>query len=427
MGIKKFKVVAFLAAACFLSLAKAQIYRCAVESSQSTFCQINNQTISATEPFKVSKNGTYTFLIITGGSMTHLPTTMFSNYPNISSFSVSTTELREISPEAFTFCDNLQTIMLRFGNVSIVKAGTFSNCKNLRTLHISGHINLSVIESQAFKGLVSLTHLYLNDDSFETLPSDVFAPLTRLLFLSMSDNKLTSLNGNIFMNNPFLRALSIDNNLLTEIPGNIFQSQGTLSTLLVTFNKLTSAQTFGAEYFEGSNNLLNSINITGNTSTVMTNNNLLRRINCAGSTFSTKIFYARNNSLNNIQCIRNMINLTNLDLSQNSLNRPTPKMFTKLTKLRLLMLHNQTKPWKIGPRALAPLKNLTNLQIDNFISYRAIKQHLPSLFLISFSTRTWSCNLTKTVVDTLTTQKIRMNYIDHRDRFICNITQPSVL
>lgn len=348
---------------------------------------------------------------------------IFTSYPELTSFTASNTSLKEISASSLVNSKNLQSLMFRTGLITILKNRTFKECESLKNLQITSH-KISMIETEAFFGLNNLTSLYFIDNKLTSIHPDVFGTLPKLNNIVLSKNQLTTLDAKTFSKNPELISVGLESNQISELPANLLQYQKPLSSFYVTNNQLKSMQTYGAIYFEGSLNQLTILNITPFTEYVMVSDNRLNKLNCANKTLSVKSLYARKNSLTNFACIRDMTNLTSLDLNINSLSKITQKAFLKLTKLKYMTIYNQTKLQTLVPKAFAPLKNLTNLQVDRLRNYKNLRQILPSLNFLYLTTATWNCNHTKNVSDTLFSQKIRMSYNYYLDRYQCNITQP---
>lgn len=417
---KIIKLVIFVVA---LKIAAAQ-YLC--DFANSNFCSLRNQTISSTAPFSVTRNASYplTAVVINEATMPKIPQTIFANYPTVNFFSTSNNGINELTP--FVNCPNLATIMIRNDKVSSIPASVFKACFNLISLQLMNHtLSSSSIDANAFDGLRNLTVLVLTFNSITSLNSNWFI-FPKLTYLDLSYNRIENLDENVFRQLPSLNILYLQYNQISFLPPNLlsFLSKP-LSTFIVTFNRLTgSVKSVGAAFSDFSDNFIISFNITVGEETLHLSNNSIRRLNCPSNTnLTVKRLYASENALTNFLCIRDMRNLTDMNVTTNGL-RTTQAAFKNLKNLRFLAIFNQKKFPIARLTAFANMTSLMTLYVDGFKSYRTVKQTIPNLNILSLSTRGWTCAKTQNVTNTLTEQKVRMLYNKFNDRFICNITQP---
>jgi len=132
-------------------------------TSESGICSIDGQSISALDPFLVTRNNSSSIasLIIADGFMPEVPATIFTKYPEITWFSIANTSLQEISSNVFTNAFKLTFLLIMDGLLTTLHNGTFSNCRKLQSLQIDNQ-ELTSIDIMAFHGLKSLQNLYLN-------------------------------------------------------------------------------------------------------------------------------------------------------------------------------------------------------------------------------------------------------------------------
>lgn len=398
-------------------------YTCSFYNS--SICTIK-QPISYTAPFTLVRNSSYplTMIIIIETPMPKIPSSIFINCPTLSMFSTADTGLTSLDAEDFASCSYLSTIFIRNGLLTKIPDGSFKSCIYLKSLQLSNH-SISTIEDNAFIGIKNLSTLYLTNNLLGSLSPNLFVNLPMLRSIDVSSNKLVALDGNLFKQNLMLSAFYCDFNGLYEVPLNLFASQKKMESLKISFNKLTSFQSVGASYTDVSNNQLTSFNFSTGENTIHISDNFVRKLNCPQiETLSVRRFYAQNNSLTNFRCIRDMKNLTDTNLTSNSL-KPSAKAFQNLKRLRLISIFNQKKYPKFAIKAFAPLTGISNIYVDTFQSFKNLRNITPSIFMVGLTTTTWSCNKTQLVAKVLADQKIRMNYNNSKDRTICNVTQPT--
>lgn len=388
-------------------------------------CQVRNQTISATDSFDLLKiNGSpVTDLFLIYSEMPKMPNTIFTNYPNVSFLSISYNGIKELSLNNFANALKLKKAFLRNGDLTRLTNATFRSCIQLESLVISNH-KITVIESNAFQGLRNLISLSLDQNSISKLSTSVFETTPNLEYLSVNENQITTLSSTLFSKNQNLDFISFCDNQLTNLPSDIFSSVPLLSSLYLTNNHLTNISTFGAKYVDIRSNFLKTVKIVEGIQTLHLTNNFIERLQCDNAISSITRMYAGNNSLTNFNCIKNMENLTDLNLLGNKFSRLNQSVFVKLNKLKDISFYNETQFTKLLAKSFAPLKTLLYLRVDKLVTYTNLRQLFPSLFMLSLSPRTWNCNYTQKVANTLTVQKIRMNYNNYWDRYKCNVVQP---
>lgn len=389
-------------------------------------CYVRNQQVSDIEVFQISRTSgvPITDLIISSSEMPIIPSTIFTSYPNISFLSLSSNGLTKLAIKNFANAGKLQRLFIQNGLLTRITNATFRSCISLENLQVSSQ-NVKTIELNAFLGLNNLNTLSFTNNSLEVLHPLLFSKLPNLSVLMMDLNKIKKLSSNLFRSNPILMTVSFVNNRLTQLPSDLFSANPLIESIYLSFNLLKNAQTFGSKIYDASSNNLKQLQIVAGTESLHADDNFLEVIDCADVNLtSIKRLYLSNNSLANLDCIRDMSNLTDLDVTRNKFLRPTKVDFVNLTNIRFLAMFNQTKFQKIAAATFSAMKSIGNLRIDRFVDYRNLRQLFPSIYLISLTTRTWNCSYTKQVANALSRQKIRMNYNNYYDRLLCNITQP---
>lgn len=395
------------------------------DSDKSAYCFVTNQTVSANEDFRILRtNGMpITDVILFNTVMPQLPTTIFTSYPNISFLSLSSNGLMQVSVKSFANAVKLKKLYIFDQPLTRITNGTFRSCTILEDLQITG-CKVAVVEANAFLGISNLNSLSLSRNRITVLHPMLLASLPNLFIFYANENMIKKLSNQLFSKNPSLVSVSISGNQLTELPADLFQANKYLDSLDITDNLLTNIRTFGAKDVYLDSNRIKRLQLDSGLKKILMNNNFLEVIECANADLTTidRVFLS-NNSLQNLNCIRDMANLTELDVSENKLPRPTQAAFTKLQKMKILTMFNQTRFSKIAAKALSPLKSILILRLDRLVDYRNLRQLFPSLFMISLSTRSWNCSYVQRVVNALSRQKVRLNYNNVQDQQICNIKQ----
>ena len=137
--------------------------------------------------------------------------------------------------------------------------------------------------------------------------------------------------------------------------------------------------------------------------------------------FTYNIFQARNNLLKNMNCIKRLSNLTELDLSNNKFTQISKNTFANLQSLTdLNFSFNKFK--KLGPQMFATAKSLMVLKVDKFGGYKLVRKMSASLRELSLTTRFWDCTFVSTVAELLNKQRIMMKFNENKN--VGNFTCP---
>lgn len=130
-------------------------------SNGTTFCMVKDQSISVGEDFVVAREDPFTAIVLSGTQFTHLPTTIFKNYPNITFFSAGSNKLKVLNIKIFANAGNLKKLYLQKGELSRIPDSVFKSCISLEELQLSEQ-RISVVAPNAFRGLVRLRKLMLS-------------------------------------------------------------------------------------------------------------------------------------------------------------------------------------------------------------------------------------------------------------------------
>lgn len=106
---------------------------------------------------------------------------------------------------------------------------------------------LREIERANFNGLRKLTELNLGSNEIKILPSDVFYDLKRLKKLYLFRNKIKVLNRDLFIDNPILEIIFIYRNEIETLENGLFRGNPMLSELHIDHNKINK---IGFQFFD---------------------------------------------------------------------------------------------------------------------------------------------------------------------------------
>lgn len=348
-----------------------------------------------------------------------MPNDIFQRYPDLTLLSITNVSLQDLAPSNFQNAGKLINLLINTGQLTTLKEGVFAGCVQLQSLQVTRQ-QLSVIDTMAFSGLNKLQNLFLSRNQLTSLNPAILNTLPSLLSFNVDNNLLTSIDPMQFSRNKNLRAVSFNENQLTTLPLDLFQFQTRIESFNANKNFLTSGYTFGSKFVDLTMNRLRNVTLITGEETVHISNNFVRRIICPSSTPTVTRLYAFNNSLSNFMCIRDMVNLTDLHVYNNRLPNPIQSVFLKLTNLRSLFMYDMSRYAKLRVRALAPLKSLFNLRVDQLAIYRNLKATIPKISILALNTRTWNCTYMNRISNLLKQQKITMSFIVSEDRSRCS-------
>ncbi|XP_058062938.1 leucine-rich repeat-containing G-protein coupled receptor 4-like [Anopheles bellator] len=178
-----------------------------------------------------------------------------NTFSTINGLDVSFNRLREISPKAFEWPEELRELTLK-GNPTLKDFAFLRSLTGLRELDMSEmKLELDLIDIQTFSKMAQLTRLDMSDNRISTVPVGMFAHLTSLRSLDLSSNSIAkiasgafAINGqgiefnlsnnsiSIIENNAFTHASKIDlqNNKLLGVGPYAFDNQTYLRTLIIS-------------------------------------------------------------------------------------------------------------------------------------------------------------------------------------------------
>lgn len=178
-------------------------------------------------------------------------------------------ELKEINmmtKETNRTNDDIQWIQIRnsaFDDLSKLDK-VFAKFKNLRKVFISGCIgfknldkpflrvdstlvfmkesDLEVLEENAFKGLVNVDTVSLNNNQINKIHKNIFSDLEKVNYIEMNKNKIATLDEDIFAKNLNLQVIDLSGNQITVISSRLFSRNINLGSLLLQSNAISQIE-----------------------------------------------------------------------------------------------------------------------------------------------------------------------------------------
>lgn len=119
----------------------------------------------------------------------------------------------------------------------------------METLCLSNN-EISLIESNAFKGLYYLDRLELEQNKLTIIPKDIFNDISRLRILLLTSNQIYSIENFAFNNLTLLTELNLANNRIKQIKTNDFKGLLRIVEFNIQNNELQSVESRAFENFK---------------------------------------------------------------------------------------------------------------------------------------------------------------------------------
>ncbi|XP_042307012.1 leucine-rich repeat-containing protein 70 [Sceloporus undulatus] len=132
-------------------------------------------------------------LFLGGNNLTQVPSNAFLALRNLKKLSLSLNPIGSVPPFAFKGLDKLEFLSLKSANIKIINANGFSGLKNLKKLILSNN-NLENITSKTFATLENLMFLHLDRNKIINIAESTFQKIgSSLKILNLAFNNLTFL------------------------------------------------------------------------------------------------------------------------------------------------------------------------------------------------------------------------------------------
>ncbi|MBN3314971.1 CHAD protein, partial [Atractosteus spatula] len=145
--------------------------------------------------------------------------------------------------------DSTRLLNLQRNSFPVLPAGSFSNAKNLISLHLQS-CQIKEIPGQAFKGLKKLIYLYLSNNEISSIKPGAFEDLTELTYLYLDSNKISDLPKGVFSPMINLFILQLNDNKVRELRAGTFTGAKDLRWLHLSGNEMSSIQPSALEDVE---------------------------------------------------------------------------------------------------------------------------------------------------------------------------------
>lgn len=273
---------------------------------------------------------------------------------NLKALDLESTELKNISEEAFQQTPKLQILYLRGNHFDTLPKNLFQPLQNLNKLVLT-HNSFTSLPDGLFNNLPNLEALYLWYNNLTLLPTNIFNGLNSLMNVSFQSNMLFSLEETLFAQNSNLFSINFKRNHLTTIPEKLFINCSKIYLVNLYDNRLHDIP----ENLFSSQPALTEVNLGKNKlkalpENLFKNSLALKTLTLSKNLFKTlqpKLFYSlkelttlylNENLIESLpsNLFASSINLEKLDLSSNSLINLENDLLSNCRNLKELNLQN---------------------------------------------------------------------------------------
>lgn len=147
--------------------------------------------------------------------------------------------LTDIEPETFINLNNLEILDLSWNDIQYLPANSFEQLTKLKSLNLSGNINLFYTEDETFTGLSSsLESLNLSQTYINNTDSIQYASLGNLITLDLGHTPLQSFDGSLLKMSRKLKNLYLNDTKLTTLNSGLYEPMKNLKTLDLSGTRL---------------------------------------------------------------------------------------------------------------------------------------------------------------------------------------------
>ena len=189
-------------------------------------------------------------LALSSNKITFLPKRLFSPLYNLKFVNLDRNSITSLSSESFYPVSamgawNKQysylpviTLILHSNNITSIEKDTFRKLVSLKILHLDRNC-IRDLHVAAFHGLDNLKYLNLDHNGLILIQAGLFSALNTLHSLVIAHNEIYHLDMNAFANLTHLQVLQLNNNALSELHPNLFSDLLNLRELRLEVNNIT--------------------------------------------------------------------------------------------------------------------------------------------------------------------------------------------
>lgn len=262
--------------------------------------------------------------------------------------------------------DNVLSLDFSGSKFGVLRNQTFIYCVKLKILEFY-HVDIKVIESDAFAGLTHLMVLTIRYGNLKEWKCEIFEPLISLKYLTLSTENFSIDNEHCFQENSKLRTFSLSSKWIANFPAGLLNTTTSLEHVNLERSRIQmTALLINSKVFKIDDNRLEKLWVFPVNEEIFANNNKISTIYCSKIMNMVELSL-RSNNLSDFQCINEMKSLKYLDLSYNKIEIVPENFFKNFTNLiRLYLNSNRIKSFNFNwLRSSIELRELRLDRIEN--------------------------------------------------------------
>lgn len=185
--------------------------------------------------FPVNEN--LQILILKSSDVTLISSSAFQNFPNLKSLYLTKNQIYTLVGGTMESNTLLSFLDMSYNPLAALSPEAFKGLRNLQNLDLR-HCNLKSIPLGAFDDLVNLRILFLDANRLVTISKFVFRKLENLEILSLTRNELQNVHMTYWFGLEKLKSLAISQNQIISLEGASFGNMTTLHKLDLHDNKI---------------------------------------------------------------------------------------------------------------------------------------------------------------------------------------------
>lgn len=336
-----------------------------------------------------------------------MPLNIFVDNPQLESLVVSRVGLKQLQIDDFKNANQLDVLQFYYTEISVLRNFTFRLCPNLIELGIQDN-PLTTIETAAFDGLRKLQRLTIKNTRLGRIAA-VFDGLVSLIAINLANNSLAEIDRNLFEKNMNLDEVNLKTNNIAILPEDFLNPKNYPRALKLSENQFETKSTLHVKVVVVSLGILKTLFITTDTKELSAYDNQIETLNCTDGDLQVTSLIIYNNSLSSFKCISQMPNLISLIMTKNKLQKLKALHFAKLKELKFLFLM-ENSILQLAAKAIAPSSQILEMQVNNLVNYKNLRNIFPQIRMIYLITKKWSCGRISQVSNVLNRQKIYIHF-----------------
>lgn len=368
-----------------------------------------------------------------------IPPAIFTEFPNLKTLYTWNSALVVVSKTDFLNAHKLKELDLSYNRISELLDSTFFWAIDLEIIKLAKN-RLNRLEKLAFHGLISLRTLSLAQNQLEVLAPGTFDVMPRLRILYLQNNRIRIIDVKLFARNTELREIQMQDNHIVQLSGSTFAHLHKLNHFDIHDNPIVGLEHIVVDsiYTNIRNISCGGAYIGNRTEKLLASHNRIEYVIVESASKNVVELDLAVNRLVAFANLTELLNLRELDISDNQITDIGLNSFASMTKLVDLRLKNSGlsmvdfglfshKPKlkvldisfnRLGGLDLnmfTALQNVRSLYLEGNsiveMDMSGIRNFFPLLSKIGISKNSWNCMNLAMAVKVLESNHIELNAV----------------